>query len=125
MRVRSIGPGEQAKSLWDEINVPNGKFYYADLANGKVVESIDEKAVFLCYSEADAAEDMVLFPDELTSIDRSVPSKEISNPVTEMETASATILQYWAEHTKIISNGEDPASGHKTSTTTIWSLPRI
>lgn len=126
MRVRSINPGEQAKSLWDDIMDPNKKSYYADPSGRKIVESIDEKALYLCYTEADAAEDMVLFPDELTSTNRNVPFKEISNPTTVFETESATILQFLAEGAKrIADDGTYPEKSLKASTETIWSLPRL
>lgn len=120
MRVRSINPNQQAKSLWDEINDPNKKSYYADPATRKIVESIDEEALYSCYSEADAAEDMVLFPDELTSTDRNVPFKEISNPTTVFETAPATVLQFLSEGAKRTKDDIPDAPE-----TTIWSLPRI
>ncbi|RYP36854.1 hypothetical protein DL767_003244 [Monosporascus sp. MG133] len=126
---------EQAKSLWDEINDPNRVSYYANPQSRKIMKTVDEKSMYKCYTEADAAEDAILFPDELTSTDRNVPFKEISNPLTRFETTSATILQYLAESAKHITKGEgssrailDSEHGEhrgESSATTIWSLPRI
>lgn len=121
MRVRSINPNEQVKSLWDEINDPNKKTYLADPATGKIVDSFDEDVHYLCYNEADAAEDRILFPDELTSTNPNVPFKEISNPMTVFETESATILQYLTKSAEGIADGDISVP----ATMTIWSLPRL
>ncbi|RYP05154.1 hypothetical protein DL764_004008 [Monosporascus ibericus] len=101
----------------------------------KIMKTVDEESMYPCYTVADAAEDAILFPDELTSTDRNVPFKEISNPMTRFETASATILQYLAESAKHITKGEGSSraildskhgeNSDESSATTIWSLPRI
>ncbi|OTA94692.1 hypothetical protein M434DRAFT_394488 [Hypoxylon sp. CO27-5] len=107
MRVRSIRPGEQAASLWDEVTNPNNTFFTADVYNRKILESNGEAhkeaSPYMYYNEADAAEDLVLFSDELISPDRNVPFKEVSNSITRLETSSATMINILAEEARALS----------------------
>ncbi|KAI0197641.1 hypothetical protein F4808DRAFT_473678 [Astrocystis sublimbata] len=77
LRVRLIKPGEQAKSIWDEVHDPNNMFILSDLTNNTTKTfqggSTPKAAPHMFYNEADAEEDAILFPDELTSPNPNVP----------------------------------------------------
>ncbi|KAI0834510.1 hypothetical protein F5Y06DRAFT_156139 [Hypoxylon sp. FL0890] len=107
MRVRSIRPGEQATSLWEDVTNPDNTFFTADVVNNKVLETNGEarkeSAPYMFYNEADAAEDLVLFSDELISPNRNVPFKAISNPITRLETTPATMINVLAEEARVLS----------------------
>ncbi|KAL7625951.1 hypothetical protein AAE478_002720 [Parahypoxylon ruwenzoriense] len=114
MRVRSIQPGEQVESLWDDVTNPSNTFFTADVLNKKVLESNGEAHVdaspYLFYNEADAAEDLVLFADELITPDRNVPFKEVSNPITRLETTPTTMINVMAEGARKISKRDKDLS---------------
>ncbi|KAK8122214.1 MFS allantoate transporter [Apiospora sp. TS-2023a] len=101
-RVRSIKPGEKVESMWDVATDPRNKYaVWDEKGNQEIHDSGSHGGPSnQFYSEADAAEDMVLFPDELVSTKRNVPFKEISNPVTEMEVGNKTYLQFLARKLK-------------------------
>ncbi|KAI0378676.1 hypothetical protein F5Y04DRAFT_143384 [Hypomontagnella monticulosa] len=126
MRVRSIRPGEQVESLWDDVNDPTNIFLTTDLANKKVVQtSGDGNANTLphaFYNEADIAEDLVLFADELTSPNRKVPFKEVTNAVTRMETTPATVLNIIAGS---FPRDNPRSDDDERKIETLWSLPQI
>lgn len=100
-RVRLIKHGEQVKSLWDEVQDPSNTFILIDATN-KTVKTVQSDDVMNAsphtfYNEADAAEDAVLFPDELLSLNRNVPFKEVSNAITRLEDGSGTMSRYVAK----------------------------
>ncbi|KAK0102680.1 hypothetical protein ONS95_006282 [Cadophora gregata] len=72
-RVRDIKPGENAMSIYDDINQAETKFFYSkieDDADMEVRRVYDEPDVFppnLLYNEADVLEDAILFPEELAA----------------------------------------------------------
>ncbi|KAK7962471.1 MFS allantoate transporter [Apiospora aurea] len=101
-RVRSIKPGEEVKSMWDVATDPSNKYFVWDEKGQQEIHDSGSHGgpSNQFYSEADAAEDAVLFPDELVSAKRNVPFKEISNPVTEMEIGNKTYLQFMARRLK-------------------------
>lgn len=101
-RMRSIKPGEAVKSMWDVVTDPSNMYaVWDEKGNQEIHDSGSHGGPSnQFYSEADAAEDMVLFPDELVSAKRNVPFKEISNPITEMEVGSKTYLQFLARRLK-------------------------
>ncbi|KAI3337564.1 hypothetical protein HD806DRAFT_43606 [Xylariaceae sp. AK1471] len=104
LRVRSIKPGEQAQSLWDEVQDPENVFYTTDLTNNKM-RSVQgdrpmEATPHLFYNEANEAEDAVLFPDELVYPNRVVPFKEVSNAITRLEIGAGTLTKYLAQIAK-------------------------
>ncbi|KAI1147920.1 hypothetical protein F4825DRAFT_455000 [Nemania diffusa] len=98
-RVRLIKHGEQVKSLWDEVQDPDNRFVLTDITNKrtKVFQGDTPLNGSQHYSEADAAEDAILFPDELASLNRDVPFREVSNSVTRLEDGSGTITRYLAK----------------------------
>ncbi|KAK8008784.1 MFS allantoate transporter [Apiospora marii] len=101
-RMRSIKPGEQVKSMWDVVTDPSNMYaVWDEKGNQEIHDSGSHGGPSnQFYSEADVAEDMVLFPDELVSAKRNVPFKEITNPVTKMEVGSKTYLQFLARRLK-------------------------
>ncbi|KAI1105673.1 hypothetical protein F4804DRAFT_303681 [Jackrogersella minutella] len=153
MRVRSIRPGEQVSSLWDDINHPDSTFFTADVVNKKILETNGEAhheaSPYLFYNEGDAAEDLVLFSDELISPNRDVPFREVSNSITRLETTPATMINVLAEEARTISkrnkaqsdspnvdddDGDDDdwttdhefgGNAEKKRIVTHWSLPQI
>ncbi|KAI1444975.1 hypothetical protein F5Y02DRAFT_408701 [Annulohypoxylon stygium] len=151
LRVRSIKPGEQVPSLWDEVNDPSNTFLITDLSNKMVVESDGEKnnlsSPYLFYNEADAAEDLILFSDELISPNRNVPFKEVSNSITRLETTPTTMINVLAEGAREMSKlakkkephdlpdedsdedwctePESQVDEEESMITTHWSLPQI
>ncbi|KAI0967045.1 hypothetical protein F4678DRAFT_465849 [Xylaria arbuscula] len=104
MRVRSIKHGEQVKSLWDEVQSPDNIFALTDITNKKMTtyqgNESPNMASHMFYNEADAAEDAVLFPDELISLNRNVPFKEVSNAITRLEDGSGTMSRYLAQQAR-------------------------
>ncbi|KAI1134852.1 hypothetical protein F5Y05DRAFT_192827 [Hypoxylon sp. FL0543] len=145
LRVRSIRPGEQVSSLWEDVTNPDNIFFTADVVNNKVLESssLTQKgtAPNMFYNEDDAAEDLILFSDELISPNRNVPFKEISNSITRIETTPATMLNVLASSARKLSkpsknkpglyktNGDDIDSGtdgdDEKRIVNPWSLPQI
>ncbi|KAI1206620.1 uncharacterized protein F4807DRAFT_463565 [Annulohypoxylon truncatum] len=151
MRVRSIQPGENVPSLWDDIHHPSNKFLTTDLLNKTVLETNGEAhehaSPYLFYNEADAAEDLILFSDELISPNRNVPFREVSNSITRLETTPATMINVLAEEARELSkrdkikdltnlpeaDGDEDWSTEPESymeedemkITTHWSLPQI
>ncbi|KAI1456677.1 hypothetical protein F4805DRAFT_467878 [Annulohypoxylon moriforme] len=148
LRVRSIRPGEQIPSLWDDVMHPSNTFFTADVMNKKVLETNGEvhkeASPYLFYNEADAAEDLVLFSDELISSNRNVPFREVRNSITRLETTPATMLNFLAAEARELSQrktetkrlplGDDdedwstePEShmDEEKKITTHWSLPQI
>ncbi|KAI0438334.1 hypothetical protein F4803DRAFT_535307 [Xylaria telfairii] len=100
-RVRLIKHGEQVKSLWDEVQNPSNVFILTDAINKttRTVQANDalNESPHTFYNEADAAEDAILFPDELLSLKLNVPFKEVSNAVTRLEDGSGTMSRYLAK----------------------------
>ncbi|KAI1435512.1 hypothetical protein GGR50DRAFT_314561 [Xylaria sp. CBS 124048] len=100
LRVRSIKPGEQVSSLWDEVQHPDNIFYSSDLVKKQVLfvkgNATTKTSPYLFYSEANEAEDAILFPDELETPSRVVTFKEISNPITRLEMGAGTLIKYLA-----------------------------
>ncbi|KPM43969.1 hypothetical protein AK830_g2623 [Neonectria ditissima] len=72
MRTRQIKEGERVESLWETVNDNSTEFRLFDIKDGGVTcRSGAEMATsaYMFYNEANAAEDEVLFPDELGSND--------------------------------------------------------
>ncbi|KAI1745252.1 hypothetical protein F4680DRAFT_401566 [Xylaria scruposa] len=100
-RVRLIKPGEKVKSLWDEVTDPRNTFILTDITKRTTKafpgDSTLDASLQTFYNEADAEEDAILFPDELVSLNRNVPFKEVSNAITRAEDGSGTISRYFAK----------------------------
>ncbi|KAI1773620.1 hypothetical protein F4818DRAFT_449017 [Hypoxylon cercidicola] len=87
-RVRSIQPGEQILSLWDEITNRSNVSMSTDVLNQELLKvKINdgfpvEASPYLLYNEADAAEDLILFPEELNTHNRNFLFREVTNSFT-------------------------------------------
>ncbi|KAI1328999.1 hypothetical protein F5Y16DRAFT_409363 [Xylariaceae sp. FL0255] len=94
-RVRMTKPGEQVKTVWDEVMDPRNIFMVTDMTNKKV-KTIEgkESAPHSFYSDGDAAEDAILFPDELVSANRNVRWTALSNSLSRMESGAGTLSKY-------------------------------
>ncbi|KAI2637266.1 hypothetical protein GGS21DRAFT_489042 [Xylaria nigripes] len=100
LRVRSVKPGEQVHSLWDEVQNPENIIYTADFSK-KDFSFVKGHAhmttsPYLFYNEANEAEDAILFPDELVSPNSIVPFKELVNSITRLEMGAGTMTKYIA-----------------------------
>ncbi|OTA99348.1 hypothetical protein M426DRAFT_325209 [Hypoxylon sp. CI-4A] len=149
LRVRSVQPGEQVSSLWDDIRNPENIHFTATVLDLNTLESIrgpdQQSSSYSHFKDDDIAEDLVLFPDELTSPDRNAPFKEVSNAITRMETTSSTVINVMMEEAERLSKGiitrpreakvddedsdADPNNNDYDEeagrVVTHWSLPRI
>ncbi|KAK4187166.1 hypothetical protein QBC35DRAFT_385541 [Podospora australis] len=87
-RVRQIRPGEDVKSLYDELSGPNAQFWIRT-TDGKMINTSEEVAPgmspYLYYNDTDAAEDAILFEEELEGVPQNMPFVEITNPVQQLE----------------------------------------
>lgn len=116
-RVRLIKQVEQVKSLWDEVRDPSNIFILTDMIN-KTTRTVDgdgmlESMPHTFYNEADAAEDAILFPDELISPNRNVPFKEVSNAITRLEDGYGVMSKYLAKRAKDTSHLPEKPSRSK------------
>lgn len=139
-RVRDIKPGEVTQSMCDIVTDPTNQYVVFDNKGGQKIYDSGAHAehASLFYSEADAAEDMVLFPDELTSAKPKVLFK-ISNPITTLELGSTTYIKYMTRRLKSPKKWEEESDSETESDIDtrstdekledeighIWELPRI
>ncbi|PTB53268.1 hypothetical protein M431DRAFT_6821 [Trichoderma harzianum CBS 226.95] len=137
MRTRKILPGEQVKSLWHVVTGEDVEFRLFSTsgsftsftpqgaATGEMADS-----PYLFYTKANAVEDEVLFPDELTSNKKNVHFREIRNPVSRLEHSGLPgHNKYWEKGLTAILAGEDfkePLSKEMdTDEDSMWALPAI
>ncbi|KAM5360707.1 hypothetical protein ACJZ2D_013585 [Fusarium nematophilum] len=133
MRTRQIKPGEDVKSLWDTVMDERNEFRLFDI-NGKRMTCHDStelvESPYMFYNEANRAEDMVLFPDELVSDKKSVPFREIRNGASRIEDGFLpSTLRHLKKGMKAIEEGRDPAVGldqaRDDEDDSIWAVPKI
>lgn len=112
-RVRSIKPGEKVESMWDVVTNPSNKYaVWDEKGNQEIHDSGSHDGPSnQFYSEADAAEDMVLFPDELVSAKRNVPFKEISNPVTEIGNGEQNVPSVLGSEAEAVQTSQQRVDG--------------
>ncbi|KAH0527227.1 hypothetical protein TsFJ059_002251 [Trichoderma semiorbis] len=137
MRTRKILPGEQVKSLWDAVTSEDVEFRLFSTSGsftsftpqgagtGEMADS-----PYLFYTKANAVEDEILFPDELTSNKKNVHFREIRNPVSRLEHSGLPgHNKYWEKGLTAILAGEDfkePLSKEMdTDEDSMWALPAI
>lgn len=88
MRVRQIQPGENVKSLYDELAGPDAQFYVRTNL-GKMIRTCQDVppgcSPYEYYNDTDAAEDAILFEEEQLEGVQNIPFVEISNPVQQLE----------------------------------------
>lgn len=93
-RVRSIRHGEETKSLWRAASASQRKYYGIHPAGRKILKDLDKNVSH--YNEADAAEDVVLFPEELKTTSLRYSYKELTNPIADAQERRLT-----AAHTTV------------------------
>ncbi|KAL7931850.1 hypothetical protein V8C35DRAFT_308732 [Trichoderma chlorosporum] len=136
MRTRKINPGEQVESLWDDVTHEAVEFRLYN-ARGEGMtwppQSGSDKlaeAAYLFYNKANAVEDEVLFPDELTSNRKSVHFREIRNPINRIERPRLpTEARFMEKGMAALLEGGDPNAALEqemdNGEDSIWALPAI
>lgn len=86
-RIRQVQPGE--KSLYDELSGPDTEFWIRT-SKGKMIRTTDDNppdiGKYIYYNDTDAAEDAILFEEELKhGVPENMPFVEISNPIQMLE----------------------------------------
>jgi len=86
-RARDIKPGEDVMSIYDEIHSKSTRFMFRDInkLGDFRGEANDEPPRDYFYTEADALEDQVLFPDEHEEHPSKVPFRELTNALHKFE----------------------------------------
>ncbi|KAH7304580.1 hypothetical protein B0I35DRAFT_484412 [Stachybotrys elegans] len=135
MRVRQIKPGENVSSLWGDVTSPSVEFRLFDvnMKSHDVRTRTDADFVrspYLFYNEASAAEDRVLFPDELVSNKESVPFRELKNGISRLDSGSLdSRLKIIARGMEALDIGEDPFRATENimdnEKDSIWALPKV
>ncbi|KAF5019520.1 hypothetical protein F66182_8462 [Fusarium sp. NRRL 66182] len=133
MRTRRIRPGENVKTLWEHVTDVRNEFRLWDLNHRQVTCHTNEdiaKSPYMFYSDVNAAEDAILFPDELASNRKNVPFREIRNGVSNIEDGVLpSKARYIAKGLEAINKGQDPInainSAKDQDEDSIWSLPKV
>jgi hypothetical protein len=90
-RVRQIKPGEDVQNLYDELTGPNAEFWIKTTKSGTVKTTEDIApgvSPYIYYNDTDAAEDAVLFEEELRrGFPEDMPYVEIKNPMQQLESS--------------------------------------
>ncbi|KAM7183928.1 hypothetical protein V8F20_012427 [Naviculisporaceae sp. PSN 640] len=87
-RIRQVKPGE--KSLYDELSGPDAEFWIRT-SKGEMIRNKDDNPPetigrYSYYNDTDAAEDAILFEEELKQgVPENMPFVEISNPIQMLE----------------------------------------
>ncbi|KAK4095743.1 hypothetical protein N658DRAFT_511804 [Parathielavia hyrcaniae] len=89
-RVRQIKPGEKVKSLYDEYSGRDAEFWIKTTKSGPMIRTNEDIAPgvspYLYYNDTDAAEDAVLFEEEMREgFPENMPFREIDNPLRQLE----------------------------------------
>lgn len=80
-RVRDIRKDETVQSIWDEMSSEGTIFVWRNPDGGQT----DEMPKYLIYTEADALEDAILFPDDADTSINSKRYRSVDNAVTRLE----------------------------------------
>ncbi|KAJ4302088.1 hypothetical protein N0V88_002224 [Collariella sp. IMI 366227] len=90
-RVRQLKPGEDSRSLYDELCGPDAEFWMKTTNTAPVMTKEDITpgvSPYLYYNDTDAAEDAVLFEEEmLKGFPQDMPFAEIKNPIQQLESS--------------------------------------
>lgn len=133
MRTRQIKPGENVTSLWENVTDERNEFKLFDI-KGKSATCHDASELmnspYLFYNKANIAEDAILFPEDVSSNNKSTPFREMRNGVTSIE---AGVLPSTIRHLKIgleaINKGRNPLEALKHASgsdeDSIWALPKV
>lgn len=133
MRTRQIKPGEVVKSLWEIVTDERTEFRLYDIKDKAITDRSDSdlaKAPYMFYSEANAAEDEVLFPDELAYSEGNVPFREIRNGVSRIERSlMPSNMKTIAQGLEALTRGNGPlkalGSVNASGEAGPWALPKI
>lgn len=131
MRTRTIKAGENVPSLWDTIRDERNEFILFSI-DGQSVETKKSTELsgkpYMFYNAATAAEDEILFPDELTDAKKQVSFRVIRNGAQRLDGA---ILP---SAVQMLSREFDAQNGHGKDVlhddedvpyNPVWSLPYI
>jgi hypothetical protein len=133
MHTRQIKPGENVRSIWDTVTDERSSFRLFDVS-GKKLTCRDESEIddlpYMFYNQANAAEDAILFPDELTSNKKTVAFREIRNGVANIEDGVLpSKARHFARGLEAINEGKDPMKAIRSSQdhdeNNIWGLPKV
>ncbi|KAI8626051.1 hypothetical protein F5Y19DRAFT_466640 [Xylariaceae sp. FL1651] len=113
MRVRSIKHVQNLENLFIATDGTNKKTW---TVKGDAPMTVGR---YIFYTKANAAEDAMLFPDELISPNRNVPFKEVSNVTTRLKAGAGTMTKYLAKVAKKQIQDEDG------TVIKHWRLPRL
>ncbi|CAG9978536.1 unnamed protein product [Clonostachys byssicola] len=136
MRTRKIKPGEDVRTLWDIVNSDSSEFimYQVNESDKKVVTKKGAelaKCSYLFYNEGNVLEDAILFPDELQANHKSVPFREIKNPIDRIETGIMNPdMRGWAKVMDVITSDFPSTTMHAHEEEDkieqwIWEWPEI
>ncbi|KAF4975727.1 hypothetical protein FZEAL_7503 [Fusarium zealandicum] len=133
MRTRQIKPGEKVESLWDTIMDERSEFRLFNIKGTSMTSrsgSEVAKSPYMFYNEANAVEDKVLFPDELTSNKKNVPFRQIKNGINSIEGGVLpSYARHFAKGLKAIDQGKDPLTAldlaRDYDEDSIWALPHV
>ncbi|KAH7142034.1 hypothetical protein EDB81DRAFT_948268 [Dactylonectria macrodidyma] len=133
MRTRQIKPGEVVKSLWETVTDERNEFRLFDIKDRNVMDrshSDLSQSPYMFYNEANAAEDEVLFPDELASSDANVPFREIRNGISRIERSlMPSSMKTIAKGLEELTRGDGPlkalGSINGNGEAGPWALPNI
>lgn len=128
MRSKQIKPGEDAVNLGEYL-INNSISLRKTVARDNVYMGVGDVG-YACYSAANAAEDQVLFPDELTSENAGVAFREIKDSITRFETIPRlTNTTAMAQRFEKLTGDNGPLKAHASINTSCaarpWALPRI
>jgi hypothetical protein len=95
-RPRDLRPGEKAETLWDELDSGKWKFKVgkAHKTDGLAGFETSKLPFGFAYSEADALEDAILFPEELTNPDAKLPVQEAANSLDKWESTGPKLRKF-------------------------------
>jgi hypothetical protein len=133
MHTRQIKPGENVRSIWDTVMDERSEFRLFDISGRKVTCRTDVDIAgspYLLYNEANAAEDAILFPDEINSDKKTVAFREIRNGVSDIEVGVLpSEARNFAKGLAAINKGKDPIKAIRSAKDQdeerIWGLPKV
>ncbi|KAK7433000.1 hypothetical protein QQZ08_000471 [Neonectria magnoliae] len=130
MRTRQIKEGEDVESLWQTVSDERNEFKLFDIKGSGITFSGNEdvsKSAYMFYNEANAAEDEVLFPDELDSNDENVPFREIRNGIARVEHGHlGSTMRHIRRGVQALEEGKNPMDTlGLPEEDNIFALPRI
>jgi hypothetical protein len=98
-RPRDVRPGEKAETLWDELYGGKWKMAFGKSHKTKGVRGLEEPETHKLpngwtYSDADALEDAILFPEELTNPDAKLSVPEAPSAMDKWESSGPKLKKF-------------------------------